>query len=175
MARVGTVNVEGLDKVRADLRRAGASVDDMRSVGLAAARLVEAEAKRRVPRGPTGRLGGSLDSSATATAAFVEVGSPTIKYTGVIHFGWSTRGLGHGRSKVELLGALSGKGFTDKTLRKAARLSKVRRRGGSVKGAVRGGPIRPNPFLYNAVDARVGDVTGKFDKHLDAIARAFNT
>lgn len=35
----------------------------------------------------------------------------------------------------------------------------------------RGGPIRPQPFLYDAVDRRQGEVLRAFDRHIDRIIR----
>ena len=33
----------------------------------------------------------------------------------------------------------------------------------------RGGPIRPNPFLYEAMDRRVGEVLGAYSKYLETL------
>jgi len=179
-----SIKVDGLAEARAALRKAGASSEQLREPFLAAARIVADAAERTVPR-RTGQLAGSHGADATQRYGLVLADQP---YAGAIHFGWSTRGLGRGRTKEELQEALGG-AFSARALNRSVRLSKVRMvikerdasTGRFAKGAkatavqgIRGGPIRPNPWIYRAGDTRGDEVMLRFERHMDAIATAFN-
>lgn len=182
------LKLDGLAELRKALR--GVAAEDRKQVNREIAdRLVIPEAKREAPH-RSGRLRESIKADATATMALILAGARgAVEYAGVIHFGWSTRGLGRGRSLADLRAAAAGAGVTsalgDSAIRKAARLGKVRERkiiertesgryvkGGRVLGtsrtlAVRGGPIRPNPWIYEAIDARSDEVFGAYEQQLE--------
>lgn len=166
-----SMKVEGLAEAQAALRRAGADAEQLKDVNKEAAGVVADASESTAPR-RSGRLAGAHSAESTQRYGLVVVDVP---YAGAIHFGWSTRGLGTGRTKQDLQAALGG-AFSQRTLGKAARLAKVRtsRKTGVTRGAVRGGPIKPTPWIYEAGDRRADDVIGKYEGHMDAIADAFN-
>lgn len=166
--RAVSAHIVGLDEMLAALKAAHASVGDMKDANREIAALLVPPSQREAPV-RSGRLRGSIGAAATTRAAVLEAGVGDVAYAGPIHFGWPTRGLGAGRSKESLIGALGSAGnrsVSDKTLRKTARQSSRSR------GRVRGGPIRPNPFLYRAIDARIGDIEDAYERRVDAISAA---
>lgn len=180
-ARFWKLEIEGLKEMQAAMRKAGAQADDLTKANSAVVDVLAQGAKREVPV-KSGRLKTSIHGQATSSVGTLIAGSGTVPYAGPIHFGWATRGIGRGKKSSELIGSLGSKSksrrhaaggaFTDKALRKAA--SSQNRRSNAKKGVVRGGPIRPNPFLYRALDQRWDKVLDEYDRHLDAIADAFN-
>lgn len=92
------LQVEGARQLRASLKRAGLSVQDLKDAHRAVADLVKAEAHRRAPRsprgsnrGPSGSLARSLRPSGTQTAAQVRAGGKRLPYAGPVHFGHPRR------------------------------------------------------------------------------------
>ena len=61
------------------------------------------------------------------------------------------------------LGGSSSRNLTTRATNKAARYAAAR----SGKGRVRGGPIPPNPFIYDAIDGRAGEVFHAYEKQLE--------
>lgn len=179
-----SIKVDGLAEARAALRRAGADSEQLREPFLAAAQAITGEAQRLVPR-RSGALARAHSAEATQRYGLVVADLP---YAGVIHFGWSTRGLGRraqpvavpkGRSAVKASRAVfreraAAAGVSAAAADKAFRTAKNRTRNGVTIGAVRGGPIRPNPWIYEAGDHRADDVFERFERHMDGIAAAFN-
>lgn len=178
-----SVKVQGLTEAQAALRKAGASSEQLREPFLGAAKLVSGEASRIAPR----RSGGlSRGHTAEATQRYGLVVVDKV-YAGVIFGGWATRGLGRraqpvavakGRSAIKATRAAfrqraMAAGFAEGTSNKAFRQSRSRTRSGAV-GAVRGGPIRPNPWVYQAGDRRADDLVKRFEQHMDGIAAVFN-
>ena len=75
----------------AALRRYGDEAkDEIKKVNLEAARLVEKEAKQRVPV-QTGRLRASIRSSGQAGKGVVRAGNARVPYANPIHWGWPSR------------------------------------------------------------------------------------
>lgn len=168
--------VENLSEVQRSLRKMGGTPADAKSMNK---RIVDAvivpAAKVEVPV-RHGDLRDSIRSDSTATYGYILAGNRgDVAYAGVIHYGWSTRGLGAGRSRKQLRSALDATGggaLTSRATNKAARLGKARtNREGGTKAAVRGGPIRPQPFIYEAIDGRQNDVFREYEDQLEHRAR----
>lgn len=167
--RVSSVEVEGLAELQRDLKKAGASADNMIAATKAVSTLVAHDASRLV-HSRTGHLASSVHGEATKTTASVIAGSATVLYAGVNHWGWPSRGLGRDRTAKKLIGGLGSGGsrtFSDRTLRKAARQAR--------RGMVRGGPYPANPFILKAIKADVDDIDRQFEKWADGIAEAVET
>lgn len=178
--RVVKVELEGLAEAQRDMRKYGASLDDMRDLYQRVGD-IGAEGGRRQAPVRTGRAKASTRGEGRPGFAIVKAGGPALPWVPPVHFGWTTRGLGRGRSAEELIGALGSRSrhrrnakagaFTDKALRKAARSQN--RKSNAVKGKVRGGPIRPNPWIYEGLDLNWSKIIDAADRHLDAKNRAF--
>ncbi len=167
------ISIDGLLEAQRALRKAGGTPADARAMNRKVVdEIIVPDAKGRAPV-RSGSLRASIDSDATATFGYILAGDRgAVPYAGVIHFGWSTRGLGGGlggtakERRAKLSGALSSSGSRNLTTRatnKAARYAAAR--GG--KGRVRGGPIPPNPFIYDTIDDRVDDVFHAYEKQLE--------
>lgn len=94
----------------------------------------------------------------------------------MIHFGWVTRNATKGMSRKEAQSRFEGT-LARRTINKSVRGQKARtlKRQGQVvgrKGAVRGGPIKPNPFMFDAQDARIDEVFKAYEQKADEIAKA---
>ena len=75
----------------AALRRFGDEAkDDIKKVNLEAAKIVEREAKQRVPV-QTGRLRASIRSSGQQGKGVVRAGGKNVPYANPIHWGWPSR------------------------------------------------------------------------------------
>lgn len=155
------VTAEGLREAQAALRKMGASAEELKRVNEQAAELVLDDALDRVPR-RTGTLARSHRIVATQSSATITAGTGGLKYTRIIHFGWASRGLGRGGSAMDARLLAKRAGFTDKTAGKVARR----------RNRVRGGPIKPNPWLYGALDKRRDDVIKTYERQIDRIAQA---
>lgn len=167
--RVVDVVAEGLAELQRDLRKAGASVDDMTSAMKSIGEVVRPEASHLV-HSRTGALAATVKTVATRTSVSVQAGSPTVPYAGVNHYGWPSRGLGKGRTAKTLIGALGTSGsrtFADRTLRKAARQAR--------KGQVRGGPYPANPFILKAIGHKTDEIDRAADRWADGIAAAVDS
>lgn len=86
------VEVDGLARLRRDLRRAGSDLADLKAANAAAAAMVAAEASRRAPR-KSGRLAASVRGNKSASRASISAGRATVPYAGPIHYGWPARGI----------------------------------------------------------------------------------
>jgi hypothetical protein len=174
MAAQVKIEVDGLREARAAVRKAGGSLDDLEDVNRRAAGIIQAEAVNRAPH-RSGRLRGSIGVEASPTTGKV-VSSGAVVYAPVVHFGWVTRNAARGLSRKEaqtrLGGALSRRSINKSV---AGQRTRVSRRGGVVvqtRGKIRGGPIKPNPYLYLAADARVDEVFATYEQKADDIAKA---
>lgn len=182
MASQVKIEVDGLKEARAAVRKAGGSVEDLERVNREAAELIQADAVRRAPK-RTGRLRAAIEVQASATTGKV-VGSGALVYLPVIHFGWVTRNATGGLSRKTAQQALGG-AVSRRSINKSIRASKDRtifhrdrttgyREVVGRKRGVRGGPIRPRPFLYEAADARVDEVFAAYEKQADEIEKALS-
>lgn len=103
----GAVKIEGLSKIRRDLRNLGSDLDLVKGEFLETnkkvAEVVLGDAKRFVPV-LSGALANSMKNASTKTAAKIRVGSSggskrsgsaasgdLVQYAGPIHFGWPKR------------------------------------------------------------------------------------
>lgn len=166
--------VDGLKEARAAVRKAGGSLDDLEAVNRDAAELIQKDAIRRAPR-RTGKLAKHVFVEATPTTGKVRGSATTLPYFGAIHQGWVTRNATKGMTRKEAQSRFEGT-LTRRTINKSIRGQKARtiKRQGQVvgrKGAVRGGPIKPQPFMFQAEDARIGEVFKTYEQKADEIAK----
>ena len=167
------LTINGLVEAQMALRKAGGTPADAKRMNKQVVDKIIVPAAKGIVPVRSGNLKASIDSDSTATAGYILAGDRgDIAYAGVIHFGWSTRGLGAGlggtlkERRAALRSALEKSGSRNLTTRatnKAARYSAARQG----KGRVRGGPIPPNPFIYDAIDDRVDDVFHAYEKQLE--------
>jgi len=87
------VEVDGLRKLRRDLRALGDDLGDLKDANASTAQVVATEAARRAPTGRTGRLAGSGRGNRAAGRATVSFGGAKVPYAGPIHYGWPARGI----------------------------------------------------------------------------------
>lgn len=87
-----TVRVDGLGKLRRELRRMGDDLADLKAANAAAAATVAAAAASRAPR-RSGRLAASVRGNRAAGRATVAAGGAAVPYAGPIHYGWPARGI----------------------------------------------------------------------------------
>lgn len=90
--RPALVEVEGLRTLRASLKRAGVSLQDLKD---AHAQVAQTVIRAAAPHAPhrTGRLAASVRGSGTQSAAVVRAGRASVPYAGPIHWGWPSRGI----------------------------------------------------------------------------------
>lgn len=87
-----TVRVDGLDRLRTTLRRAGHDVSQFKEANRAAANVVAGAARPVAPK-RTGRLAATVRTGATQKAGVVRAGRAKVPYAGPIHWGWPARGI----------------------------------------------------------------------------------
>jgi hypothetical protein len=87
------LSVVGGRQLRATMKAAGVSLDDLKDAHAAVAGLVHSVAQPQAPVGATGRLASSERPAGTKTAAIVRAGSARVPYAGPIHWGWPNRGI----------------------------------------------------------------------------------
>lgn len=201
-----SIELEGLKEAQRALRSFGATGPAAKQMNQAIVdELLVPPSKANAPK-RSGRLADSIRSDATATYGFILAGyRGPVEYAGIIHFGWSTRGLGRGKltgtvaqRRTALRNALDAdiRANVDRSvlgrrsIDKAARLSLDKTtvikerdtstgrfvKGGKTLGtvtrrAVRGGPIKPNPFIYEAIDGRRDAVFREYEEQLEQRAR----
>jgi hypothetical protein len=178
------IEVDGLREARAAVKKAGGSLDDLEKVNRDAAEVIQKDAVKRAPR-RSGKLARHVEVEASPTTGKVVGQATVLPYFGPVHFGWVTRNATKGLSRKTSQQALGGV-LTRSTINKAARQTKNRtmfkrdtrfsgvREVVGRKKAVRGGPIKPQPFLYAAADARVDEVFLRYEKAADEIERALS-
>lgn len=90
----GSVKIEGLSKVRRELKKLSDDVDyraqEFLPVNKSIADAVLGDAKAYVPI-RSGSLAGTMRAAATKTSARVKAGYKSVPYAGPIHFGWPAR------------------------------------------------------------------------------------
>lgn len=85
------LQVRGGRQLRASLKAAGLSVQDLKDAHKAVAELVLRQAEPHTPMGETGKLKRSQRAAGTQTAAIVRAGTAAVPYAGPIHWGWAAR------------------------------------------------------------------------------------
>lgn len=127
--RSGQVKIEGLSKVRRDLKKLSEDVDyramEFLPVNKTIADAVAGDAKSYVPF-LTGTLSGTIRAAATKTSARVKAGYKSVPYAGPIHFGWPAR-------------------F-----------------------------IKPQPFFYDAIDKRRGEIQERYDDLVKRLIKKYD-
>lgn len=88
----GSIRVDGLRRLRADLRKAGQDTQDLKEANAAVAALVASAASARAPR-QSGTLAGSGRGNRAVGRATVTFGGARVPYAGPIHWGWPARGI----------------------------------------------------------------------------------
>lgn len=86
-----TVHIDGLDRLKRTLRKAGHDVSQFKEANRAAASVVSAAATGTAPKGATGKLAASVRPGATQKAGVVRAGRKSVPYAGPIHWGWPAR------------------------------------------------------------------------------------
>lgn len=86
------LEVDGLRRLRRDLRRLGDDLSDLTDANALVAAIVTAEAAARAPK-RTGRLAATVRGNRAKTRASVRVGYARVPYAGPIHWGWPRRGI----------------------------------------------------------------------------------
>lgn len=171
-----SIELDGLREALDALKKMGGTPADAKSMNKQVVdEVVVPGAKRNVPV-RSGNLKASIDSDATATFGYILAGNRgEVEYAGVIHFGWSTRGLGSGlqgtlkERRTALQDALGRSSGTALSKTRKTSINKAARYAGKhgVKHAVRGGPISPQPFIYDAIDSRVTEVFAAYEDQLE--------
>lgn len=170
------IEIDGLREALTALKRMAGTPADAKALNkLVVDKIVVPGAKIEVPV-RSGGLRDSIRSDSTATYGYILAGARgDIEYGGVIHFGWATRGLGSGlggtvkerrqalSSALDRSGQTSTRTLTKRATNKAARYAGPR----GDKRAVRGGPIDPQPFIYDAIDDRQDEVFRFYEKQLE--------
>lgn len=82
------VEVRGARELRASLKKAGLSLDDLVQAHRQAGQVAAVAAS---PPIVSGRLAGTVRSSGTKTAAIIRAGRASVPYAGPIHWGWPRR------------------------------------------------------------------------------------
>ncbi len=86
----GGIRVDGLRRLRRDLKRVVGKLDDLKLANAKALAVVVPAAQARAPR-RTGALAGSLRGNKSASRATVSAGGARLPYAGPIHWGWPAR------------------------------------------------------------------------------------
>lgn len=167
------IELEKLQAMMDALKAVGGTPADQKAMNLEVTRdEIVPRAKVEVPV-RSGDLRDSIRADATAVFGIILAGHRLeIPYGSVIHFGWATRGLGRlaqgdtaaqKRKSLKAAQMHSGRmSLAGSTLNKAARQAV----GGPGRNPVRGGPIRPQPFIYEAIDARADAVVHNFEAQI---------
>lgn len=165
------------------MKKAGGTVDDLKKVNEDAAEVIRKESVRRAPK-RTGKLSRHIEVEATPTTGKVVGQATVLPYFGPVHFGWVTRNATRGMSRKTAQQAFEGT-LTRSTINKSFRQSRNRtifyrdkttgyREIRGKKRAVRGGPIKPQPFMYAAADARVDEVYLRYEQLANDIEKAIS-
>lgn len=87
-----SLEVEGLKRLRKDLRAMGDDLSDLKDVNASVAQLVAARASARAPR-RSGRLAASVRGNRALSRATVLAGKAAVPYAGPVHWGWPSHGI----------------------------------------------------------------------------------
>lgn len=86
------VRVDGLRRLRSDLRKLGEDTEDLKAANATVATLVAGAAASRAPQ-LSGRLASSGRGNRAVGRATVTFGGAAVPYAGPIHWGWPSRGI----------------------------------------------------------------------------------
>ena len=86
------IRVDGLRRLRSDLRKVEAGTQDLKAANAAVAALVATASAGRAPH-RTGRLASSGRGNNAVGRATVTFGGAAVPYAGPIHWGWPARGI----------------------------------------------------------------------------------
>lgn len=86
------IRVDGLRRLRSDLRKMEAGTQDLKAANAAVAALVATASAGRAPH-RTGRLASSGRGNNAVGRATVTFGGASVPYAGPIHWGWPARGI----------------------------------------------------------------------------------
>jgi hypothetical protein len=199
MAGPSSIALDGLAEAQKALRKVGGTPDDQRKLNRDVVdELIIPRAKIEVPE-RSGKLKSTIRSDSTPALGIVLAGQVgTVRYAGVVHFGWATRGMGRAGTRKQLLAALDrdsalnvgGGEFTRRAVLKATRRTRqdrgpiVEREAGTgrysagshrsttvLRNRHRGGPIKPNPWFYRAIEAKAQGVQESFERQILQRAR----
>lgn len=89
---IDVVDIRGFNR---ELKRAGTEFPrELRAANKATAEVIVPEMQRRVPKGESRRLFGSIGVKASTRDAYVKVGSQVrVPYAFPVNFGWPSRGI----------------------------------------------------------------------------------
>lgn len=87
-----TVKVEGARELRAQMRKAGVDVANMKDANQRAGRIITSAGRGMAPK-RSGRLAASLRPAAAVSGVTVRGGSAGVPYAGPIHWGWPRHGI----------------------------------------------------------------------------------
>jgi hypothetical protein len=86
------VEVDGLGRLRRELRKLPEQTSDLKDANARVSQLVAAEAAGRAPQ-RTGRLAGSVRGNRAVGRATVSAGGAALPYGGPVHYGWPAHGI----------------------------------------------------------------------------------
>jgi hypothetical protein len=89
--RGASVTIDGLSRLRRDLRRAGSDMADLKAANRQVGSLILPEASARAPKGATGKLASSGRTSGRVAGVSLLFGGAAVPYAGPIHWGWPRR------------------------------------------------------------------------------------
>lgn len=86
------VQVVGARELRAQMRKAGVDVKDMKDANARAGSIVANAARGMAPQ-RSGALAGSIRPARAVSGVTVRAGNARVPYSGPIHWGWPVRGI----------------------------------------------------------------------------------
>lgn len=86
------VQVQGARELRRTLRKAGADMQQVKSLHAEVGGIVAGAARPATPN-RSGRLAGTVRSSGTQTSSVVRAGRASVPYAGPTHYGWPARNI----------------------------------------------------------------------------------
>lgn len=86
MSREAGISVEGIQRLRSTLRRAGDDLTDLKKANAKAAQIAAVASAALAPK-RTGRLAATVRSSGTKTAGILRAGTAGVPYAAAVHWG----------------------------------------------------------------------------------------
>lgn len=91
MSRGAAIEVQGAAQLRRTLKAAGNDLADFTAANAEVAAMVARAATGTAPRGPSGRLAGSIRGNKAKARATVLAGGASVRYANAIHWGTGPR------------------------------------------------------------------------------------